>query len=34
MFFLTQTSICRGVIIDFLAKAARSGAEGYALYSK
>ena len=31
---LTQTSICLGVIIAFLASATRSGAEGYALHLK
>lgn len=31
---LTHTSICLDVIIDFLASTSRSGADGYALYSK
>lgn len=31
---LTQTSICRIVIIDFLARSLRSGKEGYAFCSK
>ena len=30
----TQTSICLGVIMDFLARAAQFATEGYALYSK